>query len=95
MNKDKSYTLKRNRSHKLEAVKETYRGKTQWKIKGLYIGDKRVRKFFVTQQRALEFIAGEDAKIRNLGERARNISGRLHEEALRAFDLLQKYKFQY
>jgi integrase len=91
MNKNKSYTLKRNRSHKLEAVKETYRGKTQWKIKGLYIGDKRVRKFFVTQQRALEFIAGEDAKIRNLGERARNISGRLHEEALQARDLLQKY----
>jgi len=85
------YTLKRQRAHKLEAVKETIRGVSRWKIRGLYRGGKRVRKFFPTEQGALQFIAEEEAKIRNLGERAKNIPGHLHEDALRAFDLLQGY----
>lgn len=83
------YTLKRKRSHSLEAVKETIRGVSRWKIRGLYRGGKRVRKFFPTEQKALEFVADELAKVRNLGDRARNIPGHLHEDALRAFDLLQ------
>ena len=83
------YTLKRQRAHKLEAVKETIRSVSRWKIRGLYRGGKRVRKFFPTEQGALQFIAKEEAKIRNLGERAKNIPGHLHEDALRAFDVLQ------
>ena len=51
-----------------------------------------MRKFFVTQQDALEFIANEKATSRNLGERARNILGHLHEDALRAFDILEGYE---
>lgn len=62
---------------------------SRWKIRGLYRGGKRVRKFFPTEQKALEFVADELAKVRNLGDRARNIPGHLHEDALRAFDLLQ------
>jgi len=85
------YALKRKRIHNLEAVKEKIRGVTRWKIRGLYLGGKRVRKFFASEQKALEFIADEMAKTRNLGERARNIPGHLHEDALRAFDLLQGY----
>jgi hypothetical protein len=86
MGTEKIFTIKRQRSHKLEAVKVTQRGVTRWKIIGLYISGKRTRKFFVTQQEALEFIATENAKARNLGERARNIPGHLHEDALRAND---------
>jgi len=91
MNTERNYTRKRQRSHRLEAVKETYRGVTRWKIKGLYIAGKRIRKFFVSQQKALEFIAAEKEKCRNLGERAKNIPGHLHEDALRAYDILQGY----
>jgi integrase len=91
MGTEKIFTLKRQRSHKLEAVKVTQRGVTRWKIIGLYISGKRTRKFFVTQQEALEFIATENAKARNLGERARNIPGHLHEDALRANDILKEY----
>ena len=91
MGTKKIFTLKRQRSHKLEAVKVTQRGITRWKIKGLYILGKRTRKFFVTHQEALEFIATENAKSRNLGERARNIPGHLHEDALRANDILEEY----
>jgi len=91
MGTKKIFTLKRQRSHKLEAVKVTQRGITRWKIKGLYISGKRTRKFFVTHQEALEFIATENAKSRNLGERARNIPGHLHEDALRANDILEEY----
>jgi integrase len=92
MTKEKIYNLKRQRSHRLEAVKETIRGVNRWKIKGLYRAGKRIRKFFVTQQEALEFIANEKATSRNLGERARNIPGHLHEDALRAFDILEGYE---
>ena len=84
-------TLKRKRAHNLEAVKETIRGVIRWKIRGLYRGGKRVRKFFPTEKKALEFIGDELAKARNLGEQARNIPGHLHEDALRAFDLLQDF----
>lgn len=91
MGTKKIFTLKRQRSHKLEAVKVTQRGITRWKIRGLYISGKRTRKFFVTHQEALEFIATENAKSRNLGERARNIPGHLHEDALRANDILEEY----
>jgi len=91
MGTEKFFTLKRQRSHKLEAVKVSQRGVTRWKIIGLYISGKRTRKFFVSQQEALEFIATENAKARNLGERARNIPGHLHEDALRANDILKEY----
>ncbi len=84
----KIYAIKRQRARKLEAVKETHRSVTRWKIKGLYISGKRTRKFFVTQQAALEFIATENTKSLNLGERERNIPGHLHEDALRAYGVL-------
>jgi len=89
MSSGEIYTLKRQRAHNLEAVKETIRGVSRWKIRGLYRGGKRVRKFFPTEQAALQFIGDELATVRNLGERARNIPGHLHEDALRAFDLLE------
>lgn len=81
---------RRNRSRSMEPVQVNLQGRTRWKVE-MPQGGRRQRKFFETEQAALEHIAKEQAKTRSLGERAAMIPGHLHEDAIRAAEILAPF----
>lgn len=54
----------------------------KWRLAGYYIDGKRVRKFFATKPEGLSFIERAQITTQNLGTRALNIPGWLHEMAI-------------
>jgi len=77
---------RRKRIRSLAPVQVNLKGRTRWKVELRDNG--RQRHFFETEQAALEFITKEQAKTRRLGERATAIPGSLHEDAIRAAEVL-------
>ena len=80
---------RRKRNHILKAVKVKVGRHTRWKVEQRENG--RKRHFFATEQAALEFIVKEQTKAIRLGERAIGIPGSLHEDAIRAAEVLAPY----
>jgi integrase len=80
---------RRKRAHKLKIVAERFERKIRFKIAGYYKDGKRTRKYFNTREEAQTFIAAEEIRRQNLGNRATHIDGALAEDALRAADVLK------
>jgi integrase len=80
---------RRKRTHKPKIVAERFNTKTRFKIAGYYKEGKRTRKYFKTREEAQTFIAAEEIRRQNLGNRATHIDGALAEDALRAADVLK------
>jgi integrase len=80
---------RRKRIRSLAPIQVNLEGRTRWKVEQRENG--RKRHFFKTEQAALEFIAKEQTKARHLGERATSIPGSLHEDAIRAAEVLAPF----
>ena len=80
---------RRRRTHKLKIVAERFKRKARFKVAGYYKDGKRARKYFSTREEAQTFIAAEEVRRQNLGNRATHIDGALAEDALRATDVLK------
>ncbi len=66
-----------------------FSGEVRFRVAGLYVAGRRVRRFFATEEEANEFITARTLKEDNLGERANNVEGRLMEDAVEADALLK------
>lgn len=66
-------------------------GPRRFKIAGLYIANKRVRRIFGTRVEAETFIKQQAARTENLGARAGAVDGRLLEDAVECESLLEKH----
>jgi integrase len=62
----------------------------RWRVE-LRPNGRRQRNFFSTEQQALEFVAKEQARTHELGQRAAGISGALLEDAIRADEILRRF----
>lgn len=62
----------------------------RWRVE-LRPNGRRQRHFFSTEQQALEFVAEEQARTHELGQRAAGISGALLEDAIRAEEILRRF----
>ena len=83
-------THRRKRIRSVAPVQENLKGgRIRWKVEQRDNG--RKRRYFETEQAALEFIAKEQTKARHLGERATSIPGSLHEDAIRAAEVLAPF----
>ena len=80
---------RRKRIRSLAPVQVNLKGRTRWKVENRDNG--RKRHYFETEQAALEFVAKEQTKARRLGERATAIPGSLHEDAIRAAEVLAPF----
>ena len=87
-----SVTNTRNRVTKPQLVSVVRHGKKIWKLKGYYINGKRVRKFFNKKADGEEYIETLSVKKAALGNRAFEVSGWLHEQALKAQEILAPYQ---
>lgn len=81
----------RNRPKKLGLVQEQVHGRRQWKLVGYYINGRRVRKFFPRKVDGERFIEDLEEKQASLGQRAGEVSGWLHEQALKAEAILAPF----
>lgn len=64
-------------------------GDRRFKVAGLYVAGKRVRRFFGTQGEAETFIEQQTTRQGNLGARAAHVDGRLVEDAVECEALLK------
>lgn len=80
----------RHRSPKLKVV--PYRHlRFRWKITGLYVNGKRVRRFFETREKAETFLHQLRVKRENIGNRAANVDPKLHVMAVESSERLKSY----
>jgi integrase len=80
----------RHRSPKLKVV--PYRHlRFRWKITGLYVNGKRVRRFFETREKADTFLHQLRVKRENIGNRAAAIDQKLHVMAIECSERLKFY----
>jgi integrase len=80
----------RHRSPKLKVV--PYRHlRFRWKITGLYVNGKRVRRFFETREKADTFLHQLRVKRENIGNRAAVIDQKLHVMAVECSERLKSY----
>jgi integrase len=66
-----------------------FEGDCRFKVAGLYVAGKRVRRFFGTQGEAETFIEQQTTRQGNLGARAKHVDGRLVEDAVECEALLK------
>lgn len=78
------------RSRRPRADKK-FRGPVRFKVAGLYIAGKRVRRFFGSQIEAETFIEAQTMRQGNLGARAARVDGRLVEDAVECEALLKPH----
>jgi integrase len=81
-------TQQRQRTHIPTIQRIRVNGKFRWKVSGLYVNRKRVRRLFSSRESADQFLADETQRKQNLGARAAAVPGALFEDALRAADIL-------
>ena len=81
----------RNRRKELGYVEVRGPSGPRFKITGLYIAGRRVRRFFRTAQEAKTFLEAQACKEETLGIRARSVDGRLHEQAAEADLMLRPF----
>ena len=66
-----------------------FEGDSRFKVAGLYVAGKRVRRFFGTSGEAETFIEQQTTRQGNLGARAKHVDGRLVEDAVECEALLK------
>jgi hypothetical protein len=80
----------RNRNPKLKIVPNRNH-RFRWKIAGLYVNGKRVRRFFETRTQADTFLHELRIKRENLGTKAASIDPTLHVMAVESSERLKSY----
>ncbi len=73
------------------AKDRAFNGQVRFKVAGLYVAGKRVRRYFGTEAEATTFIEAQTTRQGNLGARATNVDGRLVEDAVECEALLKKH----
>ncbi len=81
----------RQRKKVLEVVPEASGGVTRFKVRGLYVAGRRVRRFFATEKEAQTFIDGQRVREGNLGALAAKIDSRMANDAAECSLLLQPH----
>jgi integrase len=82
---------RKQRNTPIKATQENLpNGGKRWRVE-LREGGQRQRRYYSTEQAALEFIAGEAERRRNLGRSAAGVSPRVLEDALRALEILAPF----
>ena len=66
-------------------------GPVRFKVAGLYIAGKRVRRYFTTEAEAETFIEAQTVRQGNLGARATHVDGRLVEDAVECEAMLKPH----
>lgn len=61
----------------------------RFKVAGLYVAGKRVRRYFKSQSEAKTFVEAQEIRKGNLGARASHVDGRLVEDAVECEELLK------
>ena len=70
---------------------KNFKGTVRFKVSGLYVAGKRVRRYFGTRAEAETFIEAQTVRQGNLGARATHIDGRLIEDAVECESMLKPY----
>jgi integrase len=70
---------------------KTFKGTVRFKVAGLYVAGKRVRRYFGTRAEAETFIEAQTVRQGNLGARATHIDGRMIEEAVECESMLKAH----
>lgn len=81
----------RQRKKVLEVVPEVFNGSTRFKVRGLYVAGRRVRKFFASEKEARTFIEGQKVLEGNIGALASKIDSRLANDAAECELLLRPH----
>ncbi len=68
-----------------------FAGPVRFKVAGLYVAGKRVRRYFSTEAEAGTFIEAQTMRQGNLGARAAHVDGRLVEDAVECESMLKKH----
>lgn len=68
-----------------------FAGPARFKVAGLYVAGKRVRRFFATEAEARTFIEAQTVRQGNLGARAAHVDGRLVEDAVECEAMLKAH----
>lgn len=69
----------------------SFTGPSRFKVSGLYVAGKRVRRFFSTDSEANTFIESQTVRQGNLGARAAHVDGRLVEDAVECESMLKNH----
>lgn len=97
------FTFRRKRRKELKPIEESFSngtwstrtgkklftGPVRFKVAGLYVAGKRVRRYFGTEAEAKTFIEQQQVRQDNLGARAAHVDGRLVEDAVECEALLR------
>ena len=99
------FTFRRKRQKVLKPVEEVFadgswrkrrprkdkgfKGPVRFKVAGLYVAGKRVRRYFTTEAEAGTFIEAQTTRQGNLGARAAHVDGRLVEDAVECEAMLR------
>lgn len=67
-----------------------FTGAVRFKVAGLYVAGKRVRRYFNSEAEAQTFIDAQTVRAGNLGARAAHVDGRLVEDAVECEAMLKK-----
>lgn len=68
-----------------------FNGQVRFKVAGLYVAGKRVRRYFATDGEAATFIEAQTTRQGNLGARAANVDSQLVEDAVECAALLKPH----
>jgi integrase len=68
-----------------------FAGQVRFKVTGLYVAGKRVRRYFATAGEAKTFIEAQTMRQGNLGARASHVDGRLVEDAVECEAMLKAH----
>lgn len=71
------------------AADKHFPGTVRFKVAGLYVAGKRVRRYFATEAEARTFIEAQTVRQGNLGARAAHVDGRLVEDAVECEAMLK------
>lgn len=85
------HRFRRERKKVLSIVRETANGTERFKIAGLYIGGKRVRRFFSTEAEAKTFVESQEVRAGNIGALAKHLDGRTANDAAECTTMLKPY----
>ena len=68
-----------------------FAGPVRFKVAGLYVAGKRVRRYFTTEAEAQTFMEAQTVRQGNLGARAAHVDGRLVEDAIECDAMLKSH----
>jgi hypothetical protein len=81
----------RQRKKALGVVREIVNGAVRYKVRGLYVAGRRVRKFFVTEKEANTFIEKQNIRSGNIGALATSMDSQLANDAAECSLLLRPH----